>query len=78
LIESQEYKKPDIVFVTDGQAPVASKFLAKFLETKKAKEFRVFGVPIQTNNVSTPEKFSDELIHVSGLLDTEAMPLLEM
>jgi hypothetical protein len=41
LIESQAYQKADIMFVTDGQAPVASKFLVKFLETKK--EFRNSG-----------------------------------
>jgi uncharacterized protein with von Willebrand factor type A (vWA) domain len=77
-VESQVYKKADIVFITDGQAPISQKFLAEFLDIKKKREFRVFGVPIQSCNISTLKGFSDEIIHVNELLDGEAETLLEI
>jgi len=46
LISKQSFKKADVVFITDGQAPIASKFLADFLDLKKKRKFRVFGVVV--------------------------------
>lgn len=49
-----------------------------FLDSKKNKEFRVFGVLIQSHNTETLKKFSDEIVEVAELLDAEAEPLLEI
>jgi len=78
LISKQSFKKADVVFITDGKAPIGPKFLSGFLESKKSKEFRVFGVLIQSHNTETVKKFSDEIIEVAELLDAEAEPLLEI
>jgi uncharacterized protein with von Willebrand factor type A (vWA) domain len=78
LISKQSYQKADVVFITDGNAQVAPKFLSDFLDLKKKKEFRVFGVLIQSLNADTLKKFSDEIVEVAELLDAEAEPLLEI
>jgi len=78
LISKQGFKKADVVFITDGNAPIGPKFLSGFLDSKKSKEFRIFGVLIQSHNAETLKKFSDEIIDVAELLDVEAEPLLEI
>jgi uncharacterized protein with von Willebrand factor type A (vWA) domain len=78
LISKQSFKKADVVFITDGNAPIGSKFLSGFLDSKKSKEFRVFGVLIQSHNTETLKKFSDEIVEVAELLDAEAEPLMEI
>jgi len=78
LISKQDFKKADVVFITDGNAPIGTKFLSGFLDSKKCKEFRVFGVLIQFHNTETLKKFSDEIVDVAELLDAEAEPLLEI
>ncbi|MDO8726576.1 MAG: hypothetical protein Q7J35_10960, partial [Candidatus Methanoperedens sp.] len=77
-VASQTYQKADVVFITDGQAPVAPEFLVDFLDLKGRREFRVFGVPIQSRDISTLKEFSDEMIQVNELLDAQAEPLLEI
>ncbi len=77
-VTSQAYQKADVVFITDGKAPIAPKFLADFLDMKRRREFRVFGVPIQSRDTSTLKEFSNEIIQVNELLDAEAEPLLEI
>jgi uncharacterized protein with von Willebrand factor type A (vWA) domain len=78
LISKQGFKKADVVFITDGNAPIGPKFLSGFLDSKKSKEFRVFGVLIQSHNTETLKKFSDEIIDVAELLDAEAEPLFDI
>jgi uncharacterized protein with von Willebrand factor type A (vWA) domain len=78
LISKQSFKKAEVVFITDGNAPIGPKFLSGFLDSKKSKEFRVFGVLIQSHNTETLKKFSDEIVDVAELLDAEAEPLLEI
>jgi uncharacterized protein with von Willebrand factor type A (vWA) domain len=77
-ITAQAYQKADVIFITDGQAPIASKFLAELIDIKKKREFKVFGVLIQSHDISTLKEFSDEIIKVNELLDAEAEPLLEI
>jgi uncharacterized protein with von Willebrand factor type A (vWA) domain len=48
------------------------------LISKKSKEFRVFGVLIQSHNTETLKKFTDEIIEVAELLDAEAEALMEI
>jgi len=67
LIESQEYQNADVVFITDGKAPISKQFLDKFLETKKEKEFfkyfeEVELQKIQSQNVAGKEAMTFKLI----------------
>jgi uncharacterized protein with von Willebrand factor type A (vWA) domain len=78
LISKQSFQKADVVFITDGNASVAPKFLSDFNNLKKKKEFRVFGTLIQSLKADTLMKFSDETVEVAELLDAEAEPLLEI
>jgi uncharacterized protein with von Willebrand factor type A (vWA) domain len=75
-VPSQAYQKADIVFITDGQAPISRKSLAEFLDLKKKQEFRVFGVLVQSRDISTLQEFSDEIVQVDELLDGEAQVVL--
>jgi uncharacterized protein with von Willebrand factor type A (vWA) domain len=78
LISKQSFQKADLVFITDGNAPIDSKFLADFLEQKKKREYRAFGVLIQSSFDRTLKTFCDEIVEVAELLDAEAEPLLEI
>jgi uncharacterized protein with von Willebrand factor type A (vWA) domain len=78
LISKQSFQKADMVFITDGNAPIDSKFLADFLEQKKKREYRAFGVLIQSSFDGTLKTFCDEIVEVAELLDAEAEPLLEI
>jgi len=75
-VASCAYHKADVVFITDGQAPVSSKFLGEFLDTKKKREFRVFGILIQSHQSLVLKEFSDEIVRVDELLDAEAEVVL--
>ncbi|MGW8179573.1 MAG: vWA domain-containing protein [bacterium] len=70
------YKKADIVFITDGQATVSDQFLQIFNMGKKVANFQVIGVAIDCRDVETLKKFSDQLIHVWGGRDDEALNIM--
>jgi uncharacterized protein with von Willebrand factor type A (vWA) domain len=72
LIDVSRYNKANVVFITDGQAVVEEKFLKEFLDLKKRKEFRVVSLLIQSGMKSTLEKFSDAVVSVKEMLDSEA------
>lgn len=72
LIEVSRYNKADVVFITDGQSDVEEKFLGEFLDLKKRKEFRVVSLLIQSGMKSTLEQFSDAVVSVTEMLDSEA------
>lgn len=76
IITSQKYQKADVVFITDGQAVISGKFMADFIDLKKKKEFRIFGVLIRSLKNETLKVFSDDVVEVSELLDTEAEMVL--
>jgi uncharacterized protein with von Willebrand factor type A (vWA) domain len=74
LIEKQEYKKADIIFVTDGECAVTDEFLERFREAKKQKEFRVISVLVDMGS-STPaavREFSDDVKFASEMSQAEA------
>lgn len=70
------YKKADIVFITDGEATVSDKFLEVFNMGKKLVNFQVIGVVIDYHNDHTVRKFSDQLIHVKGGNDENALDVM--
>lgn len=74
LIEKQEFKKADIVFITDGECLVSDEFLRKFKETKKEKAFKVISILVDMGS-TTPTavaEFSDDVQFVSELSGEEA------
>lgn len=70
------YKKADIVFITDGEAQVSDKFLEVFNMGKKLANFQVIGVVIDYHNDYTVRKFSDQVVHVSGNDDNDALNVM--
>ncbi|MBE0522421.1 MAG: VWA domain-containing protein [Candidatus Methanoperedenaceae archaeon] len=72
LIKKSQYNKADIVFITDGAAIISPEFEKEFNSIKKQKEFRVTTVLINASQDENTEKFSDEIVEVSELIDAEA------
>ena len=78
LISKQGFQNADLVFITDGNAPISDVFLKAFLEQKKARDYQAFGVLIQSSFDETIGRFCDKTVEVAELLDAEAEPLLEI
>ncbi len=74
LIEKQEFKKADIVFITDGECSVSDEFLKKFKDTKKEKAFKVISILVDMGSTtpSAVAEFSDDVQFVSELSSEEA------
>jgi uncharacterized protein with von Willebrand factor type A (vWA) domain len=79
LIEKSEFKKADVVFVTDGECAVTDEFLTEFREAKMQKEFKVVSVLVDMG-YTTPaavSEFSDDVKFVSELSTEEAGEIFE-
>lgn len=74
LIENQEFKKADIVFITDGECACSDEFLRKFGEIKKEKNFKVLSILVDMGSTtpSAVAEFSDDVQFVSELSADEA------
>lgn len=46
LLSSYKYKYSDIIFITDGEAPLDEEFILYFLDKKKEKDFRMITVNV--------------------------------
>ncbi len=71
-IQSDNYKKGDIVFITDGDCGVSDEWLKKFKAIKEQKEFYVNTVLINAGgyggvSTGTIKKFSDNITTISDL-----------
>lgn len=75
LLEKSEYRRGDIVFVTDGQAFVSEEFLREFRAAKARKGFAVWTVLVDTFT-SAVEQFSDGVEQVDGLDDRAALDMV--
>lgn len=74
IIQEVEFKKADIVFVTDGECGVNEEWLSKFKELKKQKEVRIHTVLCDYGNTSTEsvKEFSDQITSTSDLNEVNA------
>ena len=75
IIEKEEFKRADIVFITDGECAVSDQFLDSFRETKRKREFQVVGVLINIGgscSEASVAEFADNLVLVSQLSAGEA------
>ena len=74
-LNSNVYKKGDIVFVTDGESHVSDDFLKNFLSAKEQKQFYVNSVIINAGggqvSKASLEKFSDSITTISDLADLD-------
>lgn len=72
---SDNYKKGDIVFVTDGQCGIDPTWLKQFLALKKEKEFYVNAILINAGGGSvstgTLTQFADNVVTISNLADLD-------
>ncbi len=66
-LTKNEYKKGDIVFITDGECEISKDFEKEFLKVKKDKEFKMITVNIG-GSVETLEHISDKTIKVANLV----------
>lgn len=78
LIEKVEFKKADIVFVTDGYCGVSDEWLKDFLKRKSEKEARVHSVLVQIRSSNeTVDSFSDQVSTVMDLTVDTAVEIFQ-
>lgn len=67
--DNGEFKKADIIFITDGEAPVGDAFLKDFLAWKYEKKVQLFSILIDTGwgSMGTLKEFSDRIEKLSDL-----------
>lgn len=78
-----EQRRADVVFITDGHAPISA-WLDQFLSKKRRLGFRVFGVFIPSSSDSSSNdtglgalrRFSDEVLVVNPTPDGQGLELL--
>ena len=66
---SNEYKKADIVMITDGESVVTDEWLKSFMLWKKDNDIKVYSVLVDLgyNFRSTLDEFSDKVHKVSRI-----------
>lgn len=73
LIKGSKYKNADIVFVTDGQAPLTPGFLKRFNDYKEKLGFSVLSLLIGNRaDTRTVSAFSDKVFHSKDFIDEKA------
>lgn len=65
LINGSKFNKADIVFITDGDASVSSRFKDKFKKIKKRKEFQVISIKISNYQSRGLTEFSDRIVEIN-------------
>lgn len=69
LINKSRYKYADIVFITDGEAPLDDEFIEYFNREKKEKEFRMITVNVSDKREKALDKINDTQMLLSDLTD---------
>ncbi|MBC2746218.1 MAG: VWA domain-containing protein [ANME-2 cluster archaeon] len=78
LIEKSEFKKADIVFVTDGACGISDEWLTDFLARKKQKEARIHSVLVNMRSSDeTVDSFSDQVSTVAELTIDNAVEIFQ-
>lgn len=70
LIDTSKYKYSDIIFITDGEAPIDEEFICKFNETKEKKQFRMITVNVSDKLEPALDRINDIQILLSDLTET--------
>ncbi|MEG1415273.1 MAG: hypothetical protein RSC49_01590 [Clostridium sp.] len=69
LINTARYKYSDIVFITDGEAPLDEEFIEEFLQIKEKKQFRMITVNVSNKIEEGLNKINDIQILLSELTE---------
>jgi uncharacterized protein with von Willebrand factor type A (vWA) domain len=69
--DRKNYKKADIVFITDGDASITDEWLDMFKQAKKQGEFNVISIIIGYNRVTVCDQFSDHVFNIHDLTKTD-------
>lgn len=69
LINTARYKYADIIFITDGKAPIDEEFIEYFNEVKEKKEFRMITVNVADEIEEGLNKINDTQILLRELTD---------
>ena len=78
LIEKTEFKKADIVFVTDGYCDVQDEWLEDFMKRKTNKEARIHSVLVEMDSSNdTVDSFSDQVSTVTDLTLDNAVEIFQ-
>jgi uncharacterized protein with von Willebrand factor type A (vWA) domain len=72
-IESVEYRRADIVFITDGECVISQRFISRFLEAKKSTGFRMVSVVI-AGSTNALLQISDMVIQDADIRATPHNP----
>jgi uncharacterized protein with von Willebrand factor type A (vWA) domain len=79
ILEEEEWRRGDVVFITDGICEVSQSFLEKYRETKARKGFSTFSVLIDARDIGgtrsrqrvVVEAFSDRVFSSESIIDAE-------
>lgn len=69
LINKARYKYADIVFITDGEAPVDDEFIEEFNRQKEKKQFRMITVNVSDKIEEALDSINDTQMLLSDLTD---------
>ena len=74
ILKRSRYRKGDVVFITDGEAPIRPAWREDFLKEKKKLDFTLFAVLVDkgSSSDSTLREISDEITTVTRLTTTDA------
>ncbi len=77
VLEESEFKKGDVIFITDGECIVSDKFQQEFTDAKKSEEFSVFAILVQVGPEKTIKPFADKIVRAApGKNDVEVLESL--
>lgn len=70
VIQENSYKNADLVFITDGKAPLNDDFINNFNQVKGEKGFKVYSVLLGFKNEEM-KKWSDKIWSIGKVIDDE-------
>lgn len=71
LLGTYKYRYSDIIFITDGEAPLDDEFIQSFKEAKEKKQFRMITVNVSDNIEPQLDEINDIQILLRELTDEE-------
>ncbi|MDO5707578.1 MAG: hypothetical protein Q4P31_02960 [Andreesenia angusta] len=71
LLETYRYKYADIIFITDGEAPLDDEFIEEFKEIKEKKQFRMITVNVSDKIEEALDEINDIQLLLRDLTDEE-------
>jgi uncharacterized protein with von Willebrand factor type A (vWA) domain len=78
LVEKTEFKKADIIFVTDGYCDVRDEWLEDFMKMKTGKEARIHSVLVDMSSSNdTVDSFSDQVSTITDLTLDNAVEIFQ-